>query len=307
MTLHPDFVKYFERMAAEFPPTGALTMEQMRQLHRDIASRITTDRPMVVRDLEIPADHPIPARFYRPENSERPALFLFIHGGGWIGGDLDTHDVLCREIAHGANCAVLAIDYRLAPENKFPAAFDDALAGARFALEKAGDLGCDATRVAIGGDSAGGNLTAASMIALRDAKGRLPCLQVLIYPLTDFRLNLPVYQSFSGPEPSPQQIALLAAQYLSGEADKTDWRASPVLADLKGLPPAFIMTAECDVLCDDGEQYTSELVKAGVPVSVRRYLGHPHGFLSMPLEVQSTAAGIADLCAALRQAFAQTS
>lgn len=303
MTLLPEFLKYFERMVADFPPVDVLTIDHMRALHRDIARKINSDRPMSVRNFDIPADHPIPARLYRPHDADKPGLFLFVHGGGWIGGDLDTHDALCREIAHGAHCAVLAIDYRLAPENKFPAAFDDTFAAALFALEHADELGCDESRVAIGGDSAGGNLVAASMIALREADRKLPCLQVLIYPLTDFRLGLPVYNTFSGPEPGPAQLEMLAAQYLSNQTDRLDWRASPILADLKGLPPTVVMTAECDILCDDGETFAGELVKAGVPVSIRRYLGHPHGFLSMPLDIEPTASGIADLCNSLRLAF----
>jgi acetyl esterase len=211
--------------------------------------------------------------------------------------------VLCREIAHGASCAVVAIDYRLAPENKFPAAFDDAVVATEYCLENARTLGADPARVAIGGDSAGGNLTAASVIALRDRGGKTPMFQALIYPATDFRMVTPAFADWAQPGLGPREFDWCKNNYLRDADDVADPRASPILADLRDLPPALVITAECDVLRDDGEAYALALVKAGVPVNLRRYLGHPHGFLSLPLDVGATVAGIADVSSALRGAF----
>lgn len=304
MNLHPDFIAYFTRAAADYPPPGAapMTAQESRALHRRLAQKIGPVRPMQTRDFTIPAARPIPSRLYTPGIDNAP-LFLFIHGGGWIGGDLDTHEVLCREIAHGARCNVVAIDYRLAPENKFPAAFEDALAASDYCLTHARELGADPKHVAIGGDSAGGNLTAAAMIALRDLGKQLPILQVLIYPATDFRMVTPAFQTFDGPGLTKRDLIWCAEQYLNTEDERRDPRASPIVADMRGLPPAFVTTAELDVLCDDGQAYALALARAGVPVSLRHYPGHPHGFLSLPLDVGATVAGIADVCAALRQAF----
>ena len=305
MELHPDFLSYFARIAGDHPPPGTVvTAQEMRELHRTLARKIGRGRPMKTRDFTIAGQPPVPARLYTPDFEGQLPLFLFIHGGGWIGGELDTHEVLCREIAHGARCAVVAIDYRLAPEHKFPAAFDDALTAARFCLEQTHDLGADPARVSIGGDSAGGNLAAAVMVALRDQGAPMPLQQVLLYPATDFRMVTPAFTNFTGPGFGPQDFVWCADQYLSAETDKLDPRASPILSNLRALPPTYIITAECDVLCDDGEAYALELAKAGVPVELRRYLGHPHGFLSLPLDVAPTAAGIAHVCSALRKAFA---
>jgi acetyl esterase len=305
MNLRSDFIAYFTRASADCPAPGAapMTARESRALHQRLAQKIGPLRPMQTRDFTIPAIQPIAARVYSPGIDKAP-LFLFIHGGGWIGGDLDTHEVLCREIAHGARCNVVAINYRLAPENKFPAAFEDAVAASDYCLTHARELGADPNRVAIGGDSAGGNLTAAAMIALRDLGKQLPILQVLLYPAPDFRMVTPAFETFTGPGLAKSDLIWCAEQYLNNEDERYDPRASPILADLRGLPPAFVTTAECDVLCDDGQAYALALARAGIPVSLRHYPGHPHGFLSLSLDVNATVAGIADVCAALRQAFA---
>jgi acetyl esterase len=306
MQLRSEFIEHFVRSAGDYPPPSdtAPTASEQRALHRRLAAKIGPVRAMPTQDFTIPAAHPVPARLFTPDFPAPLPLFLFVHGGGWIGGDLDTHEALCREFAHGARCAVVAIDYRLAPENKFPAALEDALAAAEFCLEHAVDLGADPSRVAIGGDSAGGNLTAALMLALRDRGGAMPVLQALIYPATDFRMLTPAFSTFAGPGLGPREFLWCKQQYLNHDREALDPRASPILGNLEGLPPALVTTAENDVLCDDGEAYALALAKAGVPVQVRRYLGHPHGFLSLPLEVGPTVAGIADVCAALRHAFA---
>lgn len=306
-TFHPDFIDYFTRAAANYPPPSKVwSAHESRELHRFLASKIGPARPMQTRDFTIPAAHPVPARLYTPDFPGPLPLFLFIHGGGWHGGDLDTHEVLCREIAHGAECLVVAIDYRLAPEHKFPAGFEDALAASEYCLTHAKELGADPDRVAIGGDSAGGNFTAAAMVALRDRGSKLPILQVLIYPATDFRMVTPAYSNHSGFGTSPEDFEKIFPVYFNDpDTEKLDPRASPIISNLHGLPPAFVTTSEIDLLRDDGEAYALALMQAGVPVQMRRYLGHPHGFLSLPLDVGCTVAGIADVCTALRQAFEQ--
>lgn len=310
MQLHLDFVDYFMRSAADYPPPGDIppTVEKSRALHRLLASKIGPTRAMEARDFTIAAPHPIPARLYTPDVAGPLPLFLFLHGGGWHGGDLDTHEVLCREIAHGASCAVVAIDYRLAPEHKFPAAYEDAVSAAEYCLENGQALGVDPARVAIGGDSAGGNLAAAATIALRDRGGAQPMFQVLIYPGTDMRMITPAFDDVQGFGLGRTECAWCVGLYLADPEQANDPRASPILAgDFRNLPPAFVMTAECDALRDDGEAYALALARGGVPVRLRRYLGHPHGFLSLPLDVPATVAGIADVSSALRLAFAGVS
>lgn len=233
-------------------------------------------------------------------------LLIFLHGGGWIGGDLDTHDVLCRELAYGGKCGVVAVDYCLAPENKFPKPFEECLAVCTYILDHCGELGIDPDRIAIGGESAGGNLAAAVVQALKERAGTKPGLQLLIYPLTDFRMATPAYTELNAPGFSLAEATWCANQYLSVISDVHDVRASPALStDLSGLPPAFVVTAEFDVLRDDGEAYALALAKAGVPVQLRRFLRVPHAFLSMPPSLGVTSAGLDVVCSALREAFAE--
>jgi acetyl esterase len=307
MKLHPDVQAYFARIAGELPPPGAaVTAESARALHRALAAKLGPARPVkMVRNFAAPGPMgEIACRLYCDMDVTAFPVLIYLHGGGWVGGDLDTHDVLCRELAHGAECGVIAVDYCLAPENKFPKPFEDCLAACAYVLDNATGLGADPLRIAIGGDSAGGNLAAAVVQSLGQRNGNKPCFQLLIYPLTDFRMATPAYREVQPPGLTAAEANWCADQYLSSVADVHDVRASPALAaDLSGLPPAFVMTTEFDALRDDGEAYAFALVKAGVPVQLRRYLGVPHSFLSMPLDLSVTADGIRDVCQVLRAAF----
>jgi acetyl esterase len=279
-----------------------------RGISKRIAAKIGPARPIkTVRNFTVAGPTAgIACRLYSDRDTTSLPALVFLHGGGWIGGDLDTHDVFCRELAVGAGCAVIAVDYRLAPEHKFPGAYEDCLAACAHVLDHAAELGIDPARIAIGGDSAGGNLAAAVVQALHRREGNRPCFQLLIYPFTDFRMETPAFAEMQPPALTASEAAWCVDQYLSSQDEVRDVRASPALAeDLSGLPPAFVMTAEFDGLRDDGEAYALALAKAGVPVSVRRYLGVLHGFLSMPPDLGVTAGAIRDVCKALRANFAE--
>src|SRR3954449_2845474 len=241
-----------------------------------------------VRELAIPGPGgPLPARVYTPKTLRRadgmaPAL-VFFHGGGWVIGNLDSHDVVCRTLAHEGELLVVALDYRLSPEAKFPAAVEDSIAATRWISDNAMSLGIDATRLSVGGDSAGGNLSAVVAIHARDQGGPKLAGQVLIYPGTDFRMTHP---SHSEPETSilltHSVIRWFRDNYLNGAADVDDWRASPARAkSLIGLPPAYVLTAGADPLRDEGDEYAKRLKEAGVPVTYRSFPGQFHGFFTM--------------------------
>lgn len=239
------------------------------------------------KPLSIPAPHgAIPARIYTPKtlrktNGLAPCL-VFYHGGGWVIGDLDSHDVVCRKLAHEGELIVISIDYRLAPEHKFPAAADDAITAVKWVASNARDLGIDASQILVGGDSAGGNLAAVVALAARDGDGPKLAGQVLIYPATDFAMTHP---SHSEPETSillTHSVIKWFCNHYLGDADIDNWRASPARAKtLAGLPPAYVLTAGADPLRDEGDEYAERLKAAGVPVAYKHFPGQFHGFFTM--------------------------
>ena len=235
-------------------------------------------------ELEIPGpDGPIAARLYVPGalTSSAP-LIVYFHGGGHVIGDLDTHDQPCRFLASEVPALLLAVDYRLGPEHRFPAAVDDAFAAFRWAHEHASNLGADPERIAVIGDSAGGNLAAVICQLARDAGGPAPALQVLLYPVIDYSAKRRSYHLFGeGFFLTRTEMDWYRDNYLSSDADRSDPRASPILAsDLSGLPPAHIVTCGFDPLRDEGEDYAQALRDAGVEVTLRREPGLVHGFLN---------------------------
>lgn len=240
-----------------------------------------------VEDITAPTPHgPIPLRVYKPKtlpNSGAAPTFIFYHGGGWVIGDLDSHDVVCRQVADQAGFIVVSVDYRLAPEHKFPAAAIDAIAATYWVVENAAKFGIDKERVFVGGDSAGGNLTAVVTLDARDNGGPKFAGQVLIYPVTDLAMTHP---SHSDPATSVllthSLMRWFSDHYLNGKADVDDWRASPARAkDLTGLPRAFVITAGADPLHDEGVEYKDRLQAAGVEVAHSEYPGQFHGFWTM--------------------------
>ena len=238
-----------------------------------------------VEDRHIPGPAgEIPVRVYMPDAAPpRPALVYF-HGGGWVICNLDTHDVICRKIAHRAGAVVVSVDYRLSPEHKFPAAVDDCYAATVWMAAHAGELGVDRGRISVGGDSAGGNLAAVVSLKSRDEQGPPIALQAMVYPVTDLSsFETPSYAEFAEDHQlTGSMMAWFRNHYLSSAADGLNPYASPLLArDLSGLPPALIITAECDPLRDEGEAYARRLEEAGIPVTCTRYAGMIHPFFSL--------------------------
>ncbi|MFZ5492584.1 MAG: alpha/beta hydrolase [Pseudomonadota bacterium] len=296
--VHPQVAAHLAQLAAmNAPPIDALTPEQVRVgfgMQLKMTAGPATPLP-VVRDLSVPGPGgAIKARLYRPTTDGLLPGLVFFHGGGWVIGDLDSHDDLCRDLAALAGCAVLAVDYRLAPEHRFPAAADDAIAATGWVQAHAAELGIDVGRLAVGGDSAGGNLAAVSALASRDAGSPLAA-QLLIYPVTDMsRLAGESYTACGeGYGLTAGAMAWFHDHYLADAAAAQDWRVSPLLAtDLGRLPPALVVTAEFDVLRSEGEAYAKQLADAGVQTELRRYDGMIHGFASM--------AGVLDVGRAVR-------
>jgi acetyl esterase len=240
-----------------------------------------------VEDFGVPGpDGEVPVRYYVPPGSESHGpLLVYFHGGGWVLCGLDTHDEACRFLAREARTRVLSVDYRLAPEHRFPAAVDDALAAFRWAATHAADLDIDAGRIAVAGDSAGGNLAIVTcLVAGRDG-GPQPAFQMPIYPVTDLSAKRPSYRLFAdGFFLTEAQMDWYRGHYLgdAGEGAALDPRASPLRADdVSGLPPAHVVTAGFDPLRDEGEDYARALRDAGVPVTLRRHEGLIHGFVNM--------------------------
>ncbi|PTR28759.1 acetyl esterase [Rhodococcus sp. OK519] len=253
----------------------------------DLEARLVSGRPIPMASvtcLTIPSPAgPIPARMFRPEGLPPAApLLVYFHGGGFVLGSLDSHDSLCRFLAQHAEVAVLAVDYRLAPEAPFPAAADDAVAAFRYAVENAAALGVDPHRVAVAGDSAGGNLAAVVSQATRDG-GPRPAFQMLFFPWLDMTAKRGSYKLFSdGFFLTEAQMDWYTDHYVPAVDDRNDPRASPILTeDLTGLPPAYIALSGFDVLRDEGLEYAERLQAAGVPTTLRVHPGLVHAFVNL--------------------------
>ena len=299
-------------VASGRPPIETLTPPEARKAYLASKPILQPDPPEVAEVLSLEAKGPagpIPLRLYRgqgvPKDKPQPAL-IYYHGGGWVIGDLESHDQACRALANAVPCIVVAVDYRLAPEHKFPAAAEDAIAAASWIAAEAPRLGIDVKRVAVGGDSAGGNLAAVVSLNARDHGGPHIVHQFLIYPGTDMRMTFPSVERHAMQLPLTQAaMRWFVAHYLRSPADASDWRASPLqAASFKGLPPALVVTAGFDPLCDEGEAYAKALAAAGVAVKHERFAGQIHGFLTMGRIIADSGRLIAMGAAALREAFA---
>ena len=261
--------------------------------------------PVAAQDLTIPGPAgPIGARHYRPDDPDAAGLLVYYHGGGFVFGDLDSFDAFCRRLCHEAGAHVLSIDYRLAPEHKAPAAVDDAYAAFRWATEHAAELGADPGRVAVGGDSAGGALAAVVSQLARDGVGTMPCLQLLLYPITDFDAQTRSRTLFGdGFLLTRSDMDYFHRQYLEGSGlAPTDPRISPVFADdLSGLPPAVVVTAGFDPLRDEGNHYAAALAAAGVPVDLREQHSMIHAFINLGGLSKGCHRSIGDIVTALKE------
>jgi acetyl esterase/lipase len=293
VSLHPQVVQLLERVAkSPLPQIHEVPVHVGRRLYRDTRAALSPKAPEVASASLVLAPGPVALRYYRPLGSKPdealPALVYF-HGGGWVIGDLDTHDVLCRQLANGGRCAVYSVDYRMGPEHPFPAAVEDCLAAAKFVASRH-------SRIALGGDSAGGNLATVVALLARDAGQPEIAFQLLIYPATDQRgQHASVKRNGEGYLLTKKAMDYFQAQYLPRREDFQDWRASPLLTkSLAGLPPAHVITAGYDPLLDEGREYAERMAKEGVEVSYREYPDMVHGFILFGGVLDTANAAVAE-------------
>jgi acetyl esterase len=311
MPLDPKVAAYLEEMAkAGFPANETLTPAEARRMMLERRALIPQQTVPVanVDDRAIPGpDGEIPIRVYTPDGQAPFPVLVFFHGGGWVIGSLDTHDSLARGLANAGGCVVVSVDYRLAPEHKFPCAAEDAYAATCWAAEHAAEVGGDGSRLAVAGDSAGGNLAAAVALMARDRGGPPLALQILIYPVTDRDFDTPSYlEKGEGYGLTRSGMQWFWNHYLSGDADVANPYAAPLRApELAGLPPAFVITAEFDCLKDEGDAYAERLRQAGVSTTLSSYDGMIHGFMTLATLFPQGAQAIEESGAALREAFAR--
>ena len=309
---HPQVVAVLERAARSgLPLYYEVSPFIARRIYRDTRGALSPAPPPVAeaRLLIAPGPAgPMALRAYRPQGAQKdevlPALIYF-HGGGWVIGDLDTHDVVCRQLANGARCAGFSVDYRLAPEARFPAAVEDCVAATQWIAAQAKALAINPARIAVGGDSAGGNLATVVALAARDAGGPAILFQLLVYPATDQRTEFPSHRrNAEGYLLTRAAIEYFRGHYLPKESEWRDWRASPFLAEsLAGLPPAYVLTAGFDPLLDEGRAYAERMAKEGVAVEYQEYPDMVHGFLLFGGALDTANAAVEACCGALRKAF----
>jgi acetyl esterase/lipase len=301
VALHPQAQAVLDTIASlGYPPITEVSPKEARAIRRAHV------QPSAIELHEVRAADAegIPARLYRPTDDEDIGLLVYFHGGGWVVGDLETHDSTCRALAAESGQAVLAVDYRLAPEHPFPAGLDDALAAMRWASSHAAELGYSAGKLAIGGDSAGANLAA---VVTQEAAVPIR-FQLLVYPVIDARCNTTSYEDFAdGPYLTRASMEWYIAHYLSGgEGAPDDPRVSPLLGDDEALaksPPTHVVIVETDALRDEGEAYAARLESAGVPTTLRRYEAMFHGFFALPELIDAGREAVAEAGRELRGAL----
>lgn len=305
MALDPQCKAFLDQLAS----MGGKPMHEMTPLEArglslppELAGPERPVHDVVNRTVPGPAG-PIPVRVYVPKPEARLPGLIFFHGGGFVLGTLESSDRPCRDLAHLAGRVVVSVDYRLAPEHPFPAAVDDAYAATRYVVEHADEFGIDAGQVAVGGESAGANLAAVTALKSRQSGAPPLTFQLLIYPQVDFADASPCSAEFgAGHFLTSELLGYFEGHYLRSPQDRHHHDASPLNADLHRLPPAFVMTAECDPLRDQGEAYARKLEQAGVPVRLKRYEGMIHPFFSLAGIIDGGKVAIADAAAALVEA-----
>jgi len=306
MPLDPQAQQVIEQLAAlGFPPPHTVSPEQAR-INARLRPRAAGPEVARVENRRLPGPgYDIPVRLYTPAGAGPFPILVWFHGGGWVIGDLDMADPTARHLSVGAGCVVISVDYRLAPETKFPGAADDCYAATQWAATHATQLNGDPDRLAVGGDSAGGNLAAVVSLMARDRSGPGLVFQLLVYPVTQRDYTTSSYQSYAeGYLLSRDSMRWYWDHYLHHPADASNPYAAPLLAqDLRGLPPALVITAECDPLCDEGAAYARRLREAGVSTTYSCYDGMIHGFFGMPAVLDKGKQAIAEASAALQRAF----
>jgi acetyl esterase len=286
MTLDPQIAGLIEALDSGFPPVHTMTGAQARAaIHSRFVANPQPEPVASVADHQVPVDNGrIDVRVYRPDASEPLPLLVYAHGGGFVFCDLDSHDGLCRNLANLVPAVVVSVDYRLAPEHRWPTAAEDLYAATRWAVDHAADFGADPSRVVVGGDSAGGNLAAVTTLMARDRGGPDLAAQLLLYPVISADFDTDSYRLFGrgfyNPRPALQWYW---DQYVPQVGDRQNPYASPLHGNLRGLPPAVVILAGHDPLRDEGIAYADALEAAGVPVTRRPFEGGIHGFMTMPM------------------------
>jgi acetyl esterase len=308
MPLHPQCQAFLEQMAAmggpqlhELPPAEA---RNVARLLIEFGAPVQELARIENRTIPGPAQ-PIPVRVYTPAAGEQRPALVYFHGGGWVICDLDTHDRECRALANLSGCTLISVDYRLAPEHPFPAAVEDAYAATRYVADHAAEFQVDPRRIAVGGDSAGGNLAAVVALMARDQGAPRLAFQLLVYPVVDFNDSSPSMGEFAEGYFLTRALGdYFFGHYIPRVQDRLSVQASPLYAaDLSGLPPALVITAECDMLRDQGEAYARKLRDAGVAVTAKRYDGVFHPFFQLGGVIDAARTAHADCAAALRAAL----
>jgi acetyl esterase len=310
--LHPQIQRVLEVMAeANLKPIEAMTPAEARaQMEATAQSRKAEPLPVArVEEQTVPGPAgSIRLRLYWPNAAAPVPAIVYYHGGGHVIGSLDTHDLVARNLCAGTEALVVSVDYRMGPEHKFPAAVEDSFAALKWVHAHANELGADPDRIGVHGDSAGANLAAVVALMARDAGGPRLRLQSLVYPVADYSLAGASYERFAEGYGVLTREAMVwfRNHYLRTPKDAEDWRASPIkAASLAGVAPAIVVTAECDVLHDDGEGYAEALRRAGVPVEYKEYSGMIHAFFGMVPVVDDAMNAQRTVWAEFKQAFAR--
>ena len=306
MRLDPQIAELLAKAAA-IDPRGIeeLSVAEARIRGGSVAvASVPFEEVAEVRDITIAAGAPIGARLYRPRTGTLP-LLVYLHGGGWVVGSVALSDSYCRALANASGCAVISVEYRLAPEHRYPAAADDAYAATEWSAAHASELGIDRDRVAVGGSSAGGNLAAVVALAAKDRGGPRIALQLLHVPVTDHDFETASYREHAtGRGLTRAGMRWFWDHYAPDETRRDEPTASPLRApELRALPPAIVVTAECDPLRDEGKAYAERLIEAGVPVTYLEYAGMVHAFMGWSAAVPAGRRAFDEVGAALRRAL----